>query len=106
MSLSVMAADAVYGLTAGRAWSLVGAGLGLVGVVVGLFWRRRGVVAVACGVAGAAVGALVVVMAKGGPGTGYGIVGGYVSLVVGVVAVVLGVLAMRRAARAAGPRVS
>ena len=100
-----MAAD-VYGLTAGRAWSLVGAVLGLAGVGFGVFARRRGVVAVACGVAGASIGLVVVVMAKGGPGTGYGIVGGYLSLVVGVIAVVLGALARRRAARAAAPRVS
>jgi len=49
---------------------------------------------------------VVVLMAKGGPGTGYGIVGGYVSLVVGLAAVVLGALASRRAARAAAPRAS
>jgi hypothetical protein len=104
MSLSVIAAD-VYGMTAGRTWSLVGGALGLAGVVVGLFLRRRGVVAVACGVVGVLIGALVVFMAKGGPGTGYGIVGGYISLVLGVVAVVVGGLAMRRGARAAAPRV-
>ncbi|MET9632282.1 DUF6223 family protein [Lentzea sp. NPDC006480] len=107
MSTSVIAADVVYGLTAGRAWSLVGAALGLFGVVYGLLAltrRRSGVVAVASGVAGAAVGVLVVLMAKGGPGTGYGIVGGYVSLVVGVAAAVLGGLAMRRGARVAAPR--
>jgi hypothetical protein len=107
MSTSVVAADVVYGLTAGRAWSLVGAALGLVGVVYGLLAltrRRSGVVALACGVVGAAIGAFVVLMAKGGPGTGYGIVGGYVSLVVGVAAAALGGVARRRGARAAAPR--
>jgi peptidoglycan/LPS O-acetylase OafA/YrhL len=104
MSIALIAADA-YEMTAGRTWSLVGGALGLAGVVFGLlaFRRRRGaVVAVACGVAGVVIGLLVVVMAKGGPGTGYGIVGGYVSLVVGVVATVLGGLALRRTGARAG----
>jgi hypothetical protein len=105
MSLSLVAA--AYEMTAGRAWSLVGGAFGLVGVVFGVvaLTRRRGaVVAVAAGVAGMLVGALVVFMAKGGPGTGYGIVGGYVSLVVGAVAAALGGLAMRKGARAAARR--
>lgn len=107
MSISLIAADA-YEMTAGRAWSLVGAGLGLVGVVFGLLAlaRRRGaVVAAVCGVAGAVIGVLVVAFAQGGPGTGYGIVGGYISLVLGVVAAGLGGLALvRRAGARAGAR--
>lgn len=103
MSLSQIAAE-TYGMTAGRTWSLVGAALGLAGIGIGVFLRRRGVVALACGAAGAVIGALVVFMAKGGPGTGYGIVGGYVSLVLGVAAAVLGGLAMRRGARAGARR--
>ncbi|MGW6929065.1 DUF6223 family protein [Lentzea sp. NPDC054927] len=100
-------AQAAYEMTAGRAWSLVGGALGLVGVVFGVLalTRRRGaVVAVAAGATGVVIGALVVLMAKGGPGTGYGIVGGYVSLVVGLVACLLGGLAMRKAARAGAQR--
>lgn len=96
-----------YEMTAGRAWSLAGAVLGLVGVVFGVLAlrRRRGaVVAFGGGVAGVVIGALVVAMAKGGPGTGYGIVGGYLSLAVGVAALVLGGLAMRKGARAATRR--
>lgn len=89
-----------YGMTAGRAWSLVGAALGLTGVVLGVLAlpgrRRLATVAVALGVGGALVGAVVVAAADGGPGTGYGIVGGYVSLVVGLVAAALAGLAMRR----------
>jgi hypothetical protein len=41
----------------------------------------------------------VVAAAEGGPGTGYGIVGGYVALVVGLAAVVLGGWALARRAR-------
>ena len=108
MTTSLIAAD-VYGMTAGRAWSLVGSAIGLTGVVFGLLAlaRRRGgaVVAAVCGVAGAVIGALVVGFAEGGPGTGYGIVGGYISLVLGVVAAGLGGLALvRRAGVRAGAR--
>lgn len=89
-----------YGMTAGRAWSLVGGALGLVGVVLGVMALagrfRLPVVTLALGVAGAVIGLVVVAMAQGGPGTGYGIVGGYVSLVVGLVAALLGGIALRR----------
>ncbi|MCE5292083.1 MAG: DUF6223 family protein [Nocardiaceae bacterium] len=107
---SVLAAS--YGLTTGRAWSLVGVLLGLVGVVIGvialarptgLFGARAGI-AVVAGLVGAAIGGLVVAAAKGGPGTGYGIVGGFVAIVVGVVGVALGGLAVARRAAVAGIR--
>ncbi len=91
-----------YGMTAGRTWSLVGGALGLAGVVLALAARRFALVAVGAGVAGAVIGLLVVVFAQGGPGTGHGIVGGYVSLVVGLAAVLVGLL-RRRGVRAAGP---
>lgn len=104
-----MLLSAAYDMTSGRAWSLIGAAVGLVGVVLGVLAlkrRRGGLAAVIAGLAGAALGVVVVVMAKGGPGTGYGIVGGYVSLVVGLAAVVLGGLARRKGVRAAAPRAS
>nr|BFE79161.1 hypothetical protein GCM10020093_017620 [Planobispora longispora] len=42
--------------------------------------------------------------AEGGPGTGYGIVGGFAALAVGLVAMVLGGLALARSRRIApGP---
>ncbi|MDX8142342.1 DUF6223 family protein [Lentzea sp. BCCO 10_0061] len=104
-----MLLSAAYEMTAGRMWSLIGAAAGVFGVVMGVLALRRGrsglVAAIAGGVA-VVLGVVVVLMAKGGPGTGYGIVGGYVSLVVGLAAVALGVLARRRVARAAAPRVS
>lgn len=98
-----------YGMTAGRTWSVVAAVLGLGGLVLGglaLSGRFRfPVVGLAVSVAGSVVGLLVVVMAKGGPGTGYGIVGGYITLVLGLVAALLcGVALRRKGVRAAGSR--
>jgi Family of unknown function (DUF6223) len=92
-----------YTMTAGRLWSLVGVVLGVTGVVVGGLAlarhagrsrRRTAVAALVAGLAGAVVGAFVVAAAEGGPGTGYGVVGGWVALVVGVIAAVLGGLAI------------
>ncbi|SES20664.1 hypothetical protein SAMN05216188_12641 [Lentzea xinjiangensis] len=92
-------------MTAGRLWSLVAGALGVAGIAVLVLTRGRGaLVAVVTGGIGAVIGALVVVMAQGGPGTGYGIVGGYITLVLGVVTAGLGVAAGRRGARAAARR--
>ncbi|MEU8362545.1 DUF6223 family protein [Nonomuraea sp. NPDC048882] len=102
-----------YAMTAGRLWSVVGALVGLAGVVVGGLalarsvrrvghgGRRGAVVALVAGLVGAGIGGMVVAAAEGGPGTGYGIVGGYVALVVGVVAMVLGGLVATRSRRTA-----
>ncbi|WP_439657082.1 DUF6223 family protein [Lentzea sp. HUAS TT2] len=100
-----MLLSAAYEMTAGRMWSLIGVAVGAIGL---LALTRRGLSlwAMVLGGVGALIGVAVVLMAKGGPGTGYGIVGGYVSLVVGVAGLVLGGLARRRAARAAAPRAS
>ncbi|MEV0353277.1 DUF6223 family protein [Nonomuraea sp. NPDC050680] len=104
-----------YTLTTGRLWSVVGALLGLAGVVIGGLalarsvrrigngGRRGAIVALAAGLACAVIGGLVVGAADGGPGTGYGIVGGYVDLVVGLIAVVLGGLTLARSRHTARP---
>ncbi|MFG1948773.1 DUF6223 family protein [Nonomuraea sp. NPDC048826] len=93
-------------LTPGRLWSLVAGGVGLVGAVVGGLALRRpaamrwgAVAALVAGLAGAVGGGLVVAAAEGGPGTGYGIVGGYVALAAGLVAMALGGLALARTRR-------
>ncbi|SDQ71857.1 DUF6223 family protein [Thermostaphylospora chromogena] len=101
-----------YTLTAGRFWSLAGALLGLVGLVVGrlalsrpagrvgaVARRRRADAAVAAGTACLIIGGLVVAAAEGGPGTGYGIVGGFIDLAIGLIAVVLGGVARARSRR-------
>lgn len=95
-----------YTPTAGRLWSLVGALLAVAGVVVGGFalarsggrlgsrTRRDSIAAVAAGGIGTLIGSLVVMAARGGPGTGYGIVGGYIALAIGLIALALGGLAL------------
>ncbi|MFI7416207.1 DUF6223 family protein [Nonomuraea sp. NPDC049684] len=61
--------------------------------------KRGAVVALAAGVTSIVIGGWVIGAAKGGPGTGYGIVGGYLDLILGLAAVVLGVLVLNRARR-------
>ncbi|MGW5722644.1 DUF6223 family protein [Amycolatopsis sp. NPDC003865] len=107
MSVEHLAAAATYGLTPGRLWSLIAAAVGLAGVVAGVLAVTRGrgaVVALAAGAAAAAGGVVVVAAAKGGPGTGYGIVGGWVALVIGVAAAALGGLAWARSRGFVGGR--
>ncbi|MEO3796871.1 DUF6223 family protein [Nonomuraea sp. B10E15] len=102
-----------YTFTSGRLWSVVGALLGLAGAVIGGLalarsarrigngGRRGAAVALGAGLACTVIGGLVVAAAEGGPGTGYGIVGGWVDLVVGLIAMVLGGLALARSRRTA-----
>jgi len=104
MSLEHLSAAAdTYALTPGRIVASVASLVALAGVIAGgialarFRTARRGpVVALATGLAGALTGTLVVAAADGGPGTGHGIVGGYVALVLGLVATVLGALALAR----------
>jgi hypothetical protein len=58
-------------------------------------------VALGAGLTGTVVGGLVVAAAEGGPGSGYGIVGGYAALVLGPIAMILGWLALARSRRTA-----
>ncbi|GAA2760321.1 DUF6223 family protein [Actinopolymorpha rutila] len=124
--LAQPATPGAYTLTAGRFWSLVAMLLGIAGVIVGglalanraggkgntgstgstastAARRRRAFAALIAGAACTLVGGLVVAAADGGPGTGYGIVGGVMALVVGVVAMLLGGLALARVRRGATP---
>lgn len=100
-----MTLAAAYEMTSGRLWSLVGVAFGVAGLIwVAVKRGRGGVVALVCGAVGIVLGAMVVLMAKGGPGTGYGIVGGYFSLVLGLLAAGAGGMAIRRGARAGARR--
>jgi hypothetical protein len=110
MSAQLFTAAAVttYAVTPGRLVASIAALVAVAGVIVGGLAmarptaRRRGaLMALAAGLAAIVTGALVVALAKGGPGTGYGIVGGYASLVIGLLATLLGWLALSRSRRAA-----
>jgi uncharacterized membrane protein len=101
------AAVQTYALTTGRVVGTVGVLVALAGAVIGGLalarsarrtdnGRRGAVVALVTGPTGMAIGGVVVAAAKGGPGTGYGIVGGFVALVIGLIATVIGWLALTR----------
>ncbi|MFC6021625.1 DUF6223 family protein [Plantactinospora solaniradicis] len=100
----------VYGWTADRIWGSGAALLALAGLVIGglalarptgrIGNRGRGaIVALAAGLIGLVNGGLVVVTADGGLGTGNGIAGGYLALVLGLIAAALSWLALARSRR-------
>ena len=60
---------------------------------------RGAILALLAGLTGMVIGGLVVAAAEGGPGTGYGIVGGFAALAIGLIATVLGWLALARSRR-------
>jgi hypothetical protein len=93
-------------MTPGRIIGSIAALAALAGVVVG--WRSMtagrnsatgAIVALAAGLTGLAMGAFVVAAANGGPGTGYGIVGGFAALGIGLAATILGGMALARSRR-------
>ncbi|HET9138337.1 DUF6223 family protein [Actinophytocola sp.] len=101
------AADS-YGLTTGRFWATLAALLGLAGAIIGgralarsatRTGRRGAVLALAAGLVSVVIGGVVVAAADGGPGKGYGVVGGWVALAAGGIATVLAGLALSRARR-------
>lgn len=93
MSVHLLAADA-YALSAGRIGAIAAALLGLLGIVFGglaLTSRRRGaLVALTTGPIAILGGALVVLTADGGLGTGNGLGGGVVAMLLGLAGAVLG----------------
>jgi len=109
-TLVQQAAVDAYTLTTGRLVGTVAALLALAGVIIGGLslarsarrigtGRRGAIVALVAGLTGMVIGAYVVAAAEGGPGTGYGIVGGFAALAVGLIATVLGWLALARSRR-------
>ncbi len=100
MSVAAAAVDN-FALTPGRIVGTIAAFVALAGVIIG--WRalvrrtrRHAIIALVAGPAGMVIGGLVVALAKGGPGTGYGIVGGFAALAIGLAATILGRLALTR----------
>src|SRR5829696_5529296 len=104
-------ATRVYGMTPRRLWATTAAVLALVGVVIGGLALRRSadrigtgkgrmaILALVAGLIAVVNGVLNLAIAKGGPGTGNGIVGGAVALVLGLIATALGGLALVRSRR-------
>jgi hypothetical protein len=106
-AMTIRLLDAASTLTVDRFVASAAALVALTAVVAGgLALRRRPgrtgpLVALAAGATGLVVGVLVVATADGGPGTGNGVVGGYVAIVLGLVAVVLGGWGRARTRRSA-----
>ena len=98
---TVFAAVSVSTMSAGRIGAIVAGVLGLISVIVGgLALRRRerrpSVTALILGPIGLILGTGVVVTADGGLGTGTGLGGGVVAMIVGTIGSALGVLARTR----------
>jgi hypothetical protein len=101
-----LASAAAYDLTAGRGLTLVAALAAVVGLALAVRAlrssdRRGSSSAMAAGAAALLVGTWVVVTADGGPGSGSGVVGGYVAIGLGALTVALGARAHR--ARGSAP---
>ncbi|MGS0684966.1 DUF6223 family protein [Nakamurella sp. GG22] len=103
-----------YTLTAGRLWSLVAAAVGLIGLVTGgaararilggpRTQRRKAILALVAGLAGSVIGGTVVLFADGGPGSGSGIVGGLLAVLIGLLAMAVGGRVLKRSHRADQP---
>jgi len=94
-----------YAVTSGRLTASAAALVALAGLIIGIRaltrsagrWAAR--TALAAGLIGVVAGGLVVATADGGPGSGSGVVGGFVALTVGVFAIFLGLLALARSRR-------
>jgi hypothetical protein len=105
------AAVDAYTLTSARFWATSAALLGLVGAVVGGLalarsvrrigngGRKGAIVALVSGLIAVVGGALNLAVADGGPGTGNGVVGGAIALVLGLIGMALGGPALARSRR-------
>jgi Family of unknown function (DUF6223) len=98
----------VYTLSAGRIGAIVSVLVGLVGAISGGLAvarsqrgnpRRRAILALVLGPISMLAGGFVVVTAGGGLGTGHGLGGGVVAMMVGLIGVALGGLALARSRR-------
>lgn len=106
-------ADSTYGFTPMRGWASAAALLALVGAVagglalarsvrrIGNSGRKGAIVALVAGPIAVVSSVLNLAVADGGPGTGNGVVGAGVALVLGLVAISLGGPALARSRRTA-----
>ncbi|MFF6789257.1 DUF6223 family protein [Streptomyces filamentosus] len=114
-SVQTFAADA-YELTTGRLVGTTAALVALAGVIAGTIalrrarrgadGRRGALAALVAGPAGVVVGVLNLAVADGGPGTGNGVIGGGMALLLGLAATLLGGSTLARSRRPAPPRTS
>jgi hypothetical protein len=94
-----------YSLTSGRLLATAAALIALAAVLLGWYAlvrpgpRSRPLAAVIVGAAGLLTGGFVIAVADGGPGSGSGVVGGYVAVAFGLIGGGLGWLALGRAGR-------
>ncbi|MGK5684238.1 DUF6223 family protein [Actinoplanes sp. URMC 104] len=96
-----------YTFTGGRLLGSAAALIALAGAILGRLaltrpGRRRTTAGLAAGGAGAALGGFVVAVADGGPGSGSGIMGGFVALGLGLLGVGLAWAGRRRHGAVAG----
>ncbi|MEU7026164.1 DUF6223 family protein [Streptomyces sp. NPDC014779] len=108
---TALAAVSAYTLSPGRIGSSAAAVIGLLAAVTawralsgrpGRLGRLGGAPALGAGLFAMALGALVAATADGGLGTGNGLGGAYVALLVGALATVLAARVLRRARRTGG----
>jgi uncharacterized protein DUF6223 len=109
--LSESAATTVQGPTTRRLWATTASVLALISVVIGGLAMVRStkgfgtaarlgvILALAAGLFAVINGALVLTVANGGLGSGNGVVGGAVALVLGLIGVIIGGLALSRSRR-------
>jgi hypothetical protein len=98
-----------YGMTSARLEASITALVGLAGIVAGglalrstgrtRFGRRTPIVALLAGLISMVLGVVLSATAKGGPGTGNGIVGAWLAVVFGLISMMLGGLALARSRR-------
>lgn len=89
---------ASYELTSGRSLTLVAIPLGILGVVLGVRALRGARLSPATGItslASVVIGGGVLLAADGGPGSGSGVVGAVLAVVLGATGTLLGALAHR-----------
>jgi hypothetical protein len=111
--LSEPAATTIYGPTVRRLWATTIVALAFGGVIVGAVALARpsggfgavpwGFAITMAGLIASINGGLVLAVAKGGPGSGNGVVGGAAALVLGLAAMAMGGLRLARS-RASGRR--
>ncbi|NKY34957.1 hypothetical protein HGA13_18040 [Nocardia speluncae] len=103
-SVQLVAAD--HGMTSGRLGPTLTALMGLLGLIAGVLalvraigsrgGKKQAIIALVLGTGSLALGALFAAQADGGPGTGNGIVGAWLAMLLGVLGLTLAVSALVR----------